>query len=954
MSLKKSQELHPISNSPDKEKYTSSDVPFNGFDRRILEITLSPSSHLYLRKIEENIENISVDMTDKIINILKTEINTTIPYISLLHFGITSFSSILPSSLSFWHHFVQLFIHQAQEVIGLNNKLVALDIKLEPSLSDLQALIDQAPFMRGGEYLNIDSLWKLWRELVDALREELEESDETLKTYLARYDENWNNAGKVCFHLAENKSNSAQPFAFIGTYTKQVANNLNLQHLPLGQALKEYAGENKKQQLLSLLLPVQRAADKSIFIKQLVDSGDIFKPLAWSPKEAHAFLNSIPLIEKSGVVVHIPNWWKPKHPPRPQINISIGNAASQSVGMDALLDFNMSYSLPDGTTISSKEIQEISEAQGGLIQIKGQWVEVDKDKIEKLIAHWQKVEDQVKEEGLTFSQGIRLLASTPDQEHKSISQEDISDWSNVVEGNWISDVLSRLRKPNEREDQFLQQTLSKYLLGTLRPYQLVGVNWLWLLYNLRLGGCLADDMGLGKTIQVLSLFLLAKNSKMPPKKPNLLILPASLLGNWQEEIKKFSPSIRTFICHGSVTDRKILKKTECPDFSEIDIVVTTYSNIYRVPWMSKVPWNIMILDEAQNIKNPSSKQTIAIKSLKSQVRFILTGTPIENRLLDLWSLFDCIAPGLLGSSKVFSRYGVKTIKESVDDKGKERFYGSVRQLVSPYILRRLKSDKTIISDLPDKTEIDTRCFLTKKQASLYKKAVDDLKTLLELSENNSDMKRRGLVLSYLTRFKQICNHPAQSLGHGIYQAEESGKFSRLRELCKIIYEKQEKVLVFTQYKEIIPALHNLLEIIFKRPGLILHGQTPIKDRSKLVKAFQEDEGAPFFILSLKAGGTGLNLTKASHVIHFDRWWNPAVEAQATDRAYRIGQKNSVLVHKFICQGTIEEKIDNLIHSKKELSNQLLEKDEEPSITEMSNKALLELVSIDIHRAIGDN
>jgi superfamily II DNA or RNA helicase len=916
-----------------------------------LEITLSPSGHLYLREPQGNKEDIPGYLIRRIKNVLNTKVDAQIPSVCILRFGITPFSSALPSSLSFWHHFVQLFIHEAQEVVGLENHSVEQDIRLEPPLEDLQILMAKAPFMQGSEYLSLDTLCQLWKEFIQVLREELQGCDGTLQAYFARYNPSWNNVGRVCFHLAENKSNPKKPFAFIGTYTKQAAMHSKLQYLPLGQALKDYSGENKKHHLLSLLIPVKRASEKSPFIKKLVDSGDIFKTLAWRPDEAHTFLKSIPLIEEAGVVVRVPNWWKPKHPPRPQIKISIGNAAAKSVGMDALLDFNMSYSLPDGTVIEAAEMREILESQDGMVQIKGQWVEINQDKISQLISHWKKIEDQVRDEGLTFAQGIRLLSSTPDQ--SGISQEDISDWSQMIEGDWIKDVLSRLREAGQNEDKALQKTLDQYFHGTLRPYQSVGVKWLWLLYNLRLGGCLADDMGLGKTIQVLCLFLLSKNVQSKNKTPHLLILPSTLLGNWQEEVKRFAPSLKIFLCHGSAISQKILKNKEAPNLSDIDIVITTYSNVYRVPWMNKVSWNILILDEAQNIKNPSSKQMLAIKKLKSEVRFIITGTPIENRLLDLWSLFDFVAPGLLGSSKVFSHYGVKAIKEDVNDAEKERFYGAVRHLVSPYILRRLKSDKSIISDLPDKTEMDTHCFLTKKQAGLYKTSVDELQTLLKFSENSDEIKRRGLVLSFLTRFKQICNHPTQWLGHGEYNEEESGKFIRLKELCRVIAEKQEKVLIFTQYKEIIPALHNALERVFKRPGLILHGQTSIKNRLKLVESFQEEQGPPFFILSIRAGGTGLNLTRASHVIHFDRWWNPSVEAQATDRAYRIGQKRNVLVHKFICQGTIEEKIDKLINSKKELSSDILSKDGKPALTEMSNEDLLNVVSLDIHRAIAE-
>jgi len=422
-----------------------------------------------------------------------------------------------------------------------------------------------------------------------------------------------------------------------------------------------------------------------------------------------------------------------------------------------------------------------------------------------------------------------------------------------------------------------------------------------------------------------------------------------LLGNWQTEINRFAPTLTTFIAHSSSMQNDM---NDQPILSDIDLVITTYSMLNRVPWLTKISWNMVILDEAQAIKNPSSKQTQATKSLNNQIRFVLTGTPIENRLLDLWSLFDFVAPGLLGTSRIFANYSKQKGKPEQNNPNKGQFYAAVRQLVSPYILRRLKSDKNIINDLPDKTEMQTYCTLTKQQIGFYQQAVMELATKLEQQQDG--IQRRGLVLSYLMRFKQICNHPNQWLGHGQYDEDKSGKFVRLKELCEVIAEKQEKVLVFTQFREIIPALCDFMTTIFGQAGLFLHGQTPVKERSKRVEAFQHEEGPPFFVLSLKAGGTGLNLTAASHVIHFDRWWNPAVENQATDRAYRIGQKKNVLVHKFICRGTIEEKIDALISSKKSLAEEVIGDGGETVLTELSDAELLNMVTLDIHRALGEN
>lgn len=387
-----------------------------------------------------------------------------------------------------------------------------------------------------------------------------------------------------------------------------------------------------------------------------------------------------------------------------------------------------------------------------------------------------------------------------------------------------------------------------------------------------------------------------------------------------------------------------------PDLSQFDLIITTYGMLHRTPWIIERSWDMVILDEAQAIKNPTAKQTHTVKHLKSRVRFALTGTPIENRLLDIWSLFDFIAPGLLGSSRIFADYSKQKIKSDEAQKG--QFYASVRQLVSPYILRRLKSDKEIIGDLPDKTEMLTYCTLTKTQAVLYQKSVQELSRQLE--QEVEGIKRRGLVLSYLMRFKQICNHPNQWLGHGTYESEASGKFLRLKELCTQIAEKQEKVLIFTQFREIIPALIEQLTSVFGTEGLSLDGQTPVKERMKRVDAFQREDGPSFFVLSLKAGGTGLNLTAASHVIHFDRWWNPAVENQATDRAYRIGQKKNVLVHQFVCKGTLEEKIDDLIRRKKSLVDDIMGQGGESLLTELSNEELLKVVALDIHQILEEH
>jgi non-specific serine/threonine protein kinase len=400
--------------------------------------------------------------------------------------------------------------------------------------------------------------------------------------------------------------------------------------------------------------------------------------------------------------------------------------------------------------------------------------------------------------------------------------------------------------------------------------------------------------------------------------------------------------LQALIAHPSALPAADLKAMDKERLQNTDLVITSYGTLLRIPWILDTSWQMVILDEAQAIKNPTAKQTRAAKRLHARGRFALTGTPIENRLGDLWSIFDFINPGLLGSAKEFSTL-VKKFEERAHNP-----YGPLRELVRPYILRRLKTDKAVISDLPDKTEVKAFCHLSRKQAVFYQQGIKELAKQLEETKG---IQRKGLILSFLMRFKQICNHPSQWLGDNAWAEEDSGKWARLRDIAEVIAAKQEKVLVFTQFREVTAPLADFLGSIFGRPGLILHGETEVKKRAELVRRFQEDEGVGFFVLSLKAGGAGLNLTAASHVVHFDRWWNPAVENQATDRAFRIGQTKNVLVHKFVCRGTVEEKIDQLLESKNKLSTDLLEGGGELLLTEMKDEDLLKVVGLDLNAAL---
>jgi SNF2 family DNA or RNA helicase len=594
----------------------------------------------------------------------------------------------------------------------------------------------------------------------------------------------------------------------------------------------------------------------------------------------------------------------------------------------------------DGETLTAAEIRALLTKSDGLALVRGRWIELDPEHLKQAIDRFQEAESAARENGLSFGEAMRLVAGA-DVEASDMPAGESAGWAEVVAGPWLAETLRGLRSPQVLDGADPGDGLK----GRLRPYQQAGVRWLYLLTKLGLGACLADDMGLGKTIQVLALLLLLKRESGNKTKPSILIVPASLVANWAAEIDKFAPGLKTLIVHPSAGPAGDFKTLGPDRLTGVDLAITTYGALLRAAWIVGVPWRLVVLDEAQAIKNPDAKQTRAVKSLKPDSRLALTGTPVENRLGDLWSLFDFINPGLLGSAKEFTKF----TKRLAD--GPHASYGPLRELVKPYILRRLKTDKSVISDLPDKTEIKAFCPLTRPQAALYEHAVNDL---AEQLGDASGIKRKGLVLSFLMRFKQICNHPSQWLGDGGWSEGDSGKWARLREIAEVAAARQEKMLVFTQFREITAPLAGFLGSVFERPGLVLHGETSIKSRGELVRRFQEDEAVGFFVLSLKAGGTGLNLTAASHVVHFDRWWNPAVENQATDRAFRIGQTKNVLVHKFVCRGTVEEKIDKLIESKQQLSRELLEGGADLMLTEMNDNELLKLVALDLNKALQEN
>ena len=898
-----------------------------------MQLRLTPRGHLLLEEAND-----APTLDDKVAARLASAFGRGTGY-GLLQLGAGEIGQSLPPAFIWWRDFAVRYVEavclHGSGGAGEAPSAAVLSAIAPPAEAELATFVLTAPMMPGAEYLTADILRGLWADLSTAFTASFTAAGTDLQAFLKTLNPAWNLIGRVHFNLAENRRDPEWPFAFLATYTTRLSAQARAQHVPLGQALREYAGAANRDKLLSLLVPVQRAAERFGWLKAMVDAGEIFHPLRWSPAEAARLLNSVPDLESAGVVVRLPAHWRAGRPSRPQVTATVGARPPSGTGLDALLDFHMDVTL-EGEPLTAEEMATLLAGTETLVLLRGQWVEIDRPRLDRAMRRFKEVQELAEQEGLTFAEAMRLLAgadATGDDEPAAVA-----DWSHITAGAWLTETLTALRNPDGAGVD-----PGPALKGRLRPYQKAGVEWLHLLSGLGLGACLADDMGLGKTIQVLSLLLIQKR-KGAAHKPSLLVAPASLLANWAAEIERFAPELNAKIVHPSAMSAEDLKQMTVEGLSGLDLVITSYGSLLRLPVLGETSWRFVVLDEAQAIKNPNAKQTRAAKALQAEARIALTGTPVENHLGDLWSIFDFINPGLLGSAKEFGRY-TKALAERPHNP-----YGPLRDLVRPYILRRMKTDRTVITDLPDKTEVKALCPLSRKQAALYAETVTDLAEALQDADG---IRRKGLVLAMLMRLKQICNHPSQWLNDGKWAEADSGKWARLREIAEVVAARQEKMLVFTQFREMTAPLAAYLGGIFGRTGLVLHGDTAVKHRQALVQTFQEDETVPFFVLSLKAGGSGLTLTAASHVVHFDRWWNPAVENQATDRAFRIGQKSNVLVHKFVCRGTVEEKIDALIEAKKGLSDDLLAGGDEINLTEMKDEDLLRMVALDLKSVMAE-
>ena len=617
------------------------------------------------------------------------------------------------------------------------------------------------------------------------------------------------------------------------------------------------------------------------------------------------FLRILPMLRLLGIEMMMPRELEKLLSPKSTLRIS-SQAKGKSlsfVNLDQLLDFEYQVALGD-TMISVTEFRKLVGRLSGIVKIRDQYVLITGDNLEKMFAQ---IDKPVK---LTAHE---LLKSTLAEEYHGAKVELTAEVRKLIAGMRSTGKI----------------TLPGELTATLRPYQLAGYRWMMQNSAIGFGSLIADDMGLGKTVQVIAAILKFRQEGKLDKNKVLVIVPTTLLTNWQKEIEKFAPTLKAAIYHGS--GRKLETK-------EVDLVITTYGMVRSDQAKFKAKeWYALVIDEAQNIKNSTTDQTKAVKGLKSGIRIAMSGTPVENRLSEYRSIMDFVNPGYLGSAKAFEEEFATPIQVN-HDQGKAALF---RKITAPFILRRLKSDKTIISDLPDKIENNHYCSLSKEQAALYQNvvssAIDDIEQL-------DGIQRRGMVLKMITALKQICNHPDNYLKKGLGDPEKSGKSLMLVDLLGQIREAGEKTLIFTQYKEMGDILVKMLENQFGCTPLFLHGGTTRKQRDTLVEEFQSRRNKWIFILSLKAGGTGLNLTEASHVIHHDLWWNPAVEAQATDRAYRIGQAKNVMVNRLLTKGTFEEKIDDMLKSKKNLANMTVASGEK-WIGELSNEELKEVFGL---------
>ncbi|MDB9528269.1 DEAD/DEAH box helicase [Oscillatoria sp. CS-180] len=827
---------------------------------------------------------------------------------------------------------------------------VSMPAEANAQLCDfLEQLVDaqvrsQAQPVNSTDVLSPDLPLRPWLESLSSHDDELEGSAiaaarlrDALTTWTAPLQSNTEqNRFRVCFQLEPPETDSGS--WHLGYYLQSRDDETSLisaetvWQYPVDQAVID--GQVVQTPQETLLAGLGRAARFSDIIRESLQQQRPIR-VALDPAQTFVFLKAtVERLRDAGFGVLLPPGLASQAQDN-RLGIQVQAEAPnrkqrQRLGLKSLLNVEWELSLA-GKKLSQKDFEKLVAQETPLIEIDGQWVELRPQDIRTARDFFKRRNDPIE---LSVEDALRL--STGDTQ--------VIDKLPVVKfeaAGMLQDLISTLTEGNQT---LKPVTEPEGFTGKLRPYQARGVSWLSFLEQWGLGACLADDMGLGKTIQLIG-FLLTLREQDLLDAPVLLVCPTSVLGNWEREIHKFGPALKVLMHHG---DKRSHAAAFARKAKSANIVLTSYALAQRdLKDFERVDWLGIVLDEAQNIKNPDAKQSKAVRQIDAQFRIALTGTPVENRLAELWSIMDFLNPGYLGPKNFFQRRFATPIERYGDTAS----LSTLRSLVQPFILRRLKTDRTIIQDLPEKLEMTVFCGLSREQAQLYQASVEKAMKSIEAAEG---VQRRGQILGLLTKLKQVCNHPAQFLDEeGLVAAGRSGKLSRFDEMVAELLDEGDRALIFTQFAEWGKRLQAHLERIFKQETLFLYGSTSKNKREEMVDRFQHDPSGPrLFILSLKAGGVGLNLTRANHVFHFDRWWNPAVENQATDRAFRIGQTKNVQVHKFVCNGTLEEKIHDMIESKKALSEQVVGAGEQ-WLTELDTDSLRNLLLLDRDAVIDD-
>lgn len=810
-------------------------------------------------------------------------------YETLYHMGFSRRSKEMSSSELFLYELSEAFFQCLTEMPEL--ELTREATHVVPDEEHLEHLLSSVPYAIGAECIDRKWIAGVFSQLEQIFQREISGYKGSVELYLTEQNQKLHVPERIFLHLVENKDGE-DPFVFMATYAS-LGEDHAVHHMPLKYALTEYQDDRDK--LLALLSCLNRAAEVSDLIAELVESGEMFHVLRFTGKEAYQFLRDVEKIEQTGILCRIPNWWR-KRAMECSVEIRLGEKKPAMVGFDSLISMQPQLCV-DGEALTKKDVELLLAQTEGLAFLKGKWVEVNHKKLRELLKRM---------DGMDTSITLREALQMEIGNGKKISA-DVG--ALVTNGAWLSKMLRNLRKPSG----IRSATVPKTVHATLRPYQKDGYTWLNYMQKLGFGACLADDMGLGKTLQVISLLLAERqdyDAGEKERRRSLIVCPASLVYNWQKEIERFAPELETVTITGSAPERKdIIRHT-----TDGQILITSYDLLKRdVEYYKNIVFAVQVIDEAQYIKNAGTQAAKGVKKITAAFKLALTGTPIENRLSELWSIFDYLMPGFLYTYQKFREEIETPIVVNKDENKMER----LQRMIRPFILRRLKGD--VLKDLPEKLEENVYAKMEGEQLALYDAHVQQMKQMLDGKSEAEFKSNKIQILAELTKLRQLCCDPA--LLFEDYKGE-SAKVQMCMDLIGNAVHGGHKVLLFSQFTTMLDRLAEQL----KKLGIdyyMLTGSVNKEKRMQMVDSFNKDD-VPVFCISLKAGGTGLNLTAADIVIHYDPWWNVAVQNQATDRAHRIGQKNVVTVYKLVSQGTIEEKIIDIQEKKKKLAEQVLE------------------------------